>query len=170
MRENRTSGLTSGVGKRDDARRQPPPPTSTLPAGGVVRIGTNRRVRPAALRRAPGSSCLRGLGQRGGFTEVTLGGETMKQAINCALFGKLRDKFCEYGVDRSLTERLERVAAIPELDGIEIGFPKDLRTLDGLKATLYRLNLGVAAVNVNIKSDAEFVAGALTSPDAPVLL
>ena len=31
MRENRTSGLTSGVGKRDDAWRQHPRPTSTLP-------------------------------------------------------------------------------------------------------------------------------------------
>jgi len=92
----------------------------------------------------------------------------MKQAINCALFGKLRDKFCEYGEDRSLTERLERVAGIPELAGVEIGFPRDLRTLDGLKATLARLNLGVAAVNVNIKSDSEFVAGALISPNAEV--
>ena len=31
MREIRTSGLMSGVGKRDDARRQHPRPTSTLP-------------------------------------------------------------------------------------------------------------------------------------------
>jgi xylose isomerase len=60
------------------------------------------------------------------------------------------------------------VAAISELAGVEIGFPRDLRALDELKATLARLKLGVAAVNVNIKSDPEFVAGALTSPDAEV--
>lgn len=92
----------------------------------------------------------------------------MKQAIVCSLFGKLRDRFCEYGEDLSLTERLERTAGIPELAGVEIVFPRDLRQLDGLKSALARLNLGVAAVNVNIKSDPEFVAGALTSPDAEV--
>jgi xylose isomerase len=92
----------------------------------------------------------------------------MKQAIVCSLFGKLRDRFCEYGEDLTLTERLERVARIPELAGVEIVYPKDLSALDELTATLARLNLGVAAVNANIKSDPDFVAGALTSPEEAV--
>src|SRR5579863_1939342 len=92
----------------------------------------------------------------------------MKQAIVCSLFGKLRDRFCEYGEDLSLTERLERIAGIPELAGVEIVFPRDLRPIGEVKATLARLNLGVAAVNVNVKSDPEFVAGSLTSPEAEV--
>jgi xylose isomerase len=92
----------------------------------------------------------------------------MKQAIVISLFSKLRDRFCEYGKDFTLTERLERIARIPELDGVEIVYPKDLSTLDGLTETLARLNLGVAAVNVNIKADPDFAAGALTSPQEAV--
>lgn len=47
-------------------------------------------------------------------------------------------------------------------------YPRDLESIDELAATLARLKLGVAAVNANIKSDPDFVAGALTSPDAAV--
>jgi xylose isomerase len=84
------------------------------------------------------------------------------------LLGKLRDRFCEYGKDFTLTERLEQVARIPELAGVEIIYPRDLSTLEGLAATLKRLKLSVAAVNVNIKADPDFAAGALTSPDEKV--
>lgn len=63
---------------------------------------------------------------------------------------------------------MERIARIPELAGVEIVYPRDLDDIDELAATLGRLNLGVAAVNANIKSDPDFVAGALTSPDAAV--
>lgn len=83
-------------------------------------------------------------------------------------FGKLRDRFCEYGKDFSTTEKLEQIARIPGLAGIEIVYPRDFANIEELAATLARLNLGVAAVNANIKSDPDFVAGALTSPDAAV--
>src|SRR5271157_4113264 len=49
MREIRTSGLTSGVGKRDGAWRQHPRPTSTLPPVLFVPASTHRRQRPPAL-------------------------------------------------------------------------------------------------------------------------
>jgi xylose isomerase len=40
--------------------------------------------------------------------------------------------------------------------------------LDEVKAVLSRLNLAVSAVNVNVKSDPEFVKGSITSPDLAV--
>jgi xylose isomerase len=92
----------------------------------------------------------------------------MKQAIICPFFGKLRDRFCEYGADLTVTERLERIAAVPGVEGVEIVYPQELRDLTQVKETLARLKLGVAAVNVNIKSDPEFVRGALGSPDPAV--
>jgi len=92
----------------------------------------------------------------------------MKQAVICPFFGKLRDRFCEYGQDLSVKERLERIAAIPGVEGVEIVYPQELRNLNEVKETLARLKLGVAAVNVNIKSDPEFVCGALGSPDPAV--
>jgi xylose isomerase len=92
----------------------------------------------------------------------------MKQAIICPFFGRMRDRFCEYGEDLTVTQRLERIAAGPGVDGVEIVYPQELRDLTTVKATLERLKLEVAAVNVNVKSDPEFVRGALGSPDAAV--
>ncbi len=90
----------------------------------------------------------------------------MKQAIVCSAVGKQRDRFCEYGEDAPITEKLARVARIPGVTGVELVYPRDLQALDEVKDALTRLNLGVSAVNVNVKSDREFVAGGLTSPES----
>jgi xylose isomerase len=92
----------------------------------------------------------------------------MKQALICPFLGKLRDRFCEYGEDLSVVQKLERAAAVPGVAGVEIVSPHELRDPDLVKAALERLGLGVAAVNVNIKSDPEFVSGAVGSPDPAV--
>jgi xylose isomerase len=92
----------------------------------------------------------------------------MKQAIICPFFGRLRDRFCEYGEDLSVVEKLQRIAELPGVEGVEIVYPHELEDLDAVKAALERLGLTVSAVNVNIKSDPEFVSGSITSPDAEV--
>jgi len=92
----------------------------------------------------------------------------MKQAIICPFLGRLRDRFCEYGEDLSVVEKLQRIAAIPGAQGVEIVYPHELEDIDEVKAALERLGLAVSAVNVNVKSDPEFVSGSITSPDAAV--
>lgn len=92
----------------------------------------------------------------------------MKQAVICVFFGKLRDRFCEYGEDLTVVQKLERIARVPGVEGVEIVWPHELQNLAEVKETLARLKLTVSAVNVNIKSDPEFVRGALASPDAAV--
>ena len=92
----------------------------------------------------------------------------MKQAIICPFLGRLRDRFCEYGEDLSVVEKLQRIAAIPGAQGVEIVYPHELEDIDEVKAALERLGLAVSAVNVNVKSDPEFVSGTITSPDAAV--
>ena len=92
----------------------------------------------------------------------------MKQAVICPFFGRLRDRFCEYGEDLSVVEKLEHIARIPGVQGVEIVYPHELRDVDSVKATLEKLGLAVSAVNVNVKSDPEFVKGSITSPDAAV--
>jgi len=47
-------------------------------------------------------------------------------------------------------------------------YPHELRDLDEVKAALSRLGLAVSAVNVNVKSDPEFVKGSMTSPNPAV--
>ena len=92
----------------------------------------------------------------------------MKQAIICPFFGRLRDRFCEYGEDLDVVERLEHIARIPGAQGVEMVYPHELRNLDEVKAVLMQLGLAVSAVNVNVKSDPEFVKGSITSPDPGV--
>jgi xylose isomerase len=89
----------------------------------------------------------------------------MKQAIICPFMGRLRDRFCEYGEDLGVVEKLERIATIPGVEGVEMVYPHELSELDEVKAALSRLNLAVAAVNVNVKSDPGFESGSITSPD-----
>ena len=92
----------------------------------------------------------------------------MKQAVICPFFGRLRDRFCEYGEDLDVVEKLEHIARIPGVRGVEIVYPHELRDLDNVNATLTKLGLAVSAVNVNVKSDPEFVKGSITSPDTAV--
>ena len=92
----------------------------------------------------------------------------MKQAVICPFFGKLRDRFCEYGEDLGVVAKLERIAQVPGIQGVEMVYPHELRDLDEVKAVLLRLGLAVSAVNVNVKSDPEFVKGSITSPDPAV--
>jgi xylose isomerase len=92
----------------------------------------------------------------------------MKQAIICPFFGRLRDRFCEYGEDLDVVERLEHIARIPGVQGVEMVYPHELRNLDEVKAALMQLGLAASAVNVNVKSDPEFVKGSITSPDPGV--
>ncbi len=90
----------------------------------------------------------------------------MKQAVICPFFGKLRDRFCEYGEDLSVVEKLERIARIPGVSGVEMVYPHELQDLNEVKATLTKLGLVISAVNINVKSDPEFVKGSITSPDS----
>src|ERR1039458_4225458 len=88
----------------------------------------------------------------------------MRHAVITAFLGKLRDRFCEYQAPLRIEEKLERAAAIPGIQGVELIFPDECSDVEGLKAALSRLRLEPAAVNVNLKGHPDFVRGALSSP------
>ena len=92
----------------------------------------------------------------------------MKQAIICPFFGKLRDRFCDYGQELTVREKLERIAQVPGVTGVEIVYPHELTDLAAVKDALQQLHLSVSAINVNVKSDPQFVNGSITSPDADI--
>ena len=83
----------------------------------------------------------------------------IKQAIITAFMGQLRDRFCEYNVARTPEEKIAAVASVEGAHGVEIIFPYECEDFEGVKATLKKHNLGVAAVNVNIKAEPEFATG-----------
>jgi xylose isomerase len=83
----------------------------------------------------------------------------IKQAIITGFMGKLRDRFSEYHVDRTPVEKVAAVAQVKGANGVEIVFPYELKELIVIKEALKKYDLGVAAVNVNIKAEPEFVCG-----------
>ena len=83
----------------------------------------------------------------------------IKQAIITGFMGKLKDRFCEYHETRTPKEKIAAVASVKGAKGVEIVYPYECEDLDGIKKTLKNHNLGVAAVNVNIKGEPEFIKG-----------
>lgn len=83
----------------------------------------------------------------------------IKQAIITGFMGKLRDRFSEYQMDRTPVEKVAAVAQVKGAKGVEIVFPYELKDLTVIKGALKKYELGVAAVNVNIKAEPEFVCG-----------
>jgi xylose isomerase len=92
----------------------------------------------------------------------------MKHGLLVTFFGKMQDRFCLYQQPMSLLDKLEQAARIPGVTGVELIYPNEcLEDLD-LQSALKRLRLVPAAINVNIKGDTSFVAGALSSPDEEI--
>jgi sugar phosphate isomerase/epimerase len=92
----------------------------------------------------------------------------MKHALIVAFFGRLRDRFCEYGSPLSITEKLRRAAAVPGVQGAEIIFPDECAEPALVMDALGETGLAPAAINVNLKGRPEFQRGALCAPDAAV--
>jgi xylose isomerase len=73
--------------------------------------------------------------------------------------GKLKDRFSEYHESKTPEEKIAAVARVKGAKGVEIVYPYELQDLGVIKKALKKYHLGVAAVNVNIKGEPEFVKG-----------
>ncbi len=89
----------------------------------------------------------------------------MKQGVIIGFLGKTQDRFSEYQAPVSVKEKLEIVKQIDGFDGVEIVFPYETGDPKETKGWMKELGLNFAAVNVNIKKEAEWVPGALSRPD-----
>lgn len=92
----------------------------------------------------------------------------IKQSIITGFMGKLRDRFSEYHADKTPVEKIAAVAQVKGAKGVEIVFPYELKDLTSIKEALAQYNLGVAAVNANIKAEPEFVCGSSSSASKQV--
>jgi len=89
----------------------------------------------------------------------------MKQGVIIGFLGKTQDRFSEYQKPATTREKLEIVSKIDGFDGVEMVFPYENTTPEETSALMKEFNLNFAAINVNIKKEAEWVPGALTRPD-----
>ena len=83
----------------------------------------------------------------------------IKQAIITGFMGKLKDRFCEYHEARTPEEKIAAVARVKGAQGVEIVYPYECEDLGAVQKALKKHKLGVAAVNVNIKGEPEFIKG-----------
>lgn len=92
----------------------------------------------------------------------------LKQAIIMAFMGKTKDRFCEYHEAKTPEEKIAAIATVKGAQGVEVVYPYELQDVAAVKAALAKHNLGVAAVNVNIKGEPEFLNGSSSSPDKAI--
>lgn len=95
---------------------------------------------------------------------------TNQYSVILGFLGQLRDRFATYHTPSDLEGKLAQAAKIEGVKGVEAVYPFDFigMSTKTFKALLGKYNLDVSSVNVNIKADAKFHNGALTSIDEGV--
>lgn len=88
----------------------------------------------------------------------------MKQGVIIGFLGKTQDRFSEYQQAVTPREKLEIVKSIKGFDGVEMVFPYETGEPAETRGWMEELGLEFAAINVNIKKEAEWVPGALSRP------
>jgi xylose isomerase len=89
----------------------------------------------------------------------------MKQAVILGFLGKTQDRFSDYQKPLTTKEKLETVSRIDCMDGVEMVFPYETSDPEDTRKWMSEFKLNFAAINVNIKKEAEWVPGALSRPD-----
>ena len=92
----------------------------------------------------------------------------MKQGIIMAFLGRTQDRFSEYQKSATTREKLEMVSRIDGFDGVEMVFPYETSGVEETIKMMKEFNLNFAAINVNVKKEAEWVAGALSRPQKDI--
>ena len=88
----------------------------------------------------------------------------MKQAVILGFLGQTRDRFSSYHEPATTEERMDLAGQLTGLSGVEIVYPYDSTDPQATLNLCRKNNLEIAAVNVNIKQEAQFVPGAASRP------
>lgn len=94
--------------------------------------------------------------------------EKIKCGIITGFLGQTKDRFREYNRNLTLEEKLSMVSTIEGIDGVELVYPYEVPVAEKLKNMLAANKLNVAAINVNVKSEPEFILGGITSHNAEI--
>ncbi|MEM6430475.1 MAG: sugar phosphate isomerase/epimerase family protein [Deinococcota bacterium] len=92
----------------------------------------------------------------------------VQNSILLGTLGRYSDRFHEFQAYKSLEDRLELAANIPRAHGVEPVYPQDIGHAGEHVELIKQAALPVSAVNVNIKSEADFRYGGLTNSDKAV--
>ncbi len=92
----------------------------------------------------------------------------VKSAVITGFLGKTTDRFRSYNAQRTLEEKFALLSTIDQIDGVEVVYPYEVPSSEELRTLLQKYKLNVAAINVNIKNEPEFLLGSLTSEDPAI--
>ena len=92
----------------------------------------------------------------------------IKQGVIIGFLGKTQDRFSEYQKPVTTKEKLEVVSKIEGFTGVEMVFPYENGEPEETKSWMDEYGLEFAAINVNIKKEAEWVPGALSRPEKAI--
>ena len=87
-----------------------------------------------------------------------------KHSVITSFLGRTKDRFHEYNEERSLEEKFIMVSQLDGIEAAEVVFPYEVNSADELNQLKSKYNVGLSAVNVNVKAEPEFRNGGLTSP------
>lgn len=91
----------------------------------------------------------------------------IKYSVILGFMGQITDRFSKYHQPRGLADKLALAATVEGAQAVEPIFPADFQDIDyaGFRQLLAQHNLKVSSINVNLKGEAKFHRGALTSTD-----
>ncbi len=87
----------------------------------------------------------------------------LKMGIITGFLSRTKDRFHDYNLPLELDQKFELMTQIEGYDGVEIVFPYEVNDPALTRQLLDKHGLQVAAVNVNVKAEPEFINGGLTS-------
>lgn len=91
----------------------------------------------------------------------------IKHAVITSFLSKTKDRFHEYNEELDLEGRLKMASEMQGVSGVEVVFPYEVEDDPAeMRRLLSRYELGIGALNVNIKAEPEFRNGGLTAHDA----
>ena len=92
----------------------------------------------------------------------------LKFGVITSFLGETKDRFHVYNKPATLEEKLRMAAEIPGYEGVELVHPYEVSDPQETRTLLARYGLSIAALNVNVKAEPEFINGGLTSPQKAV--
>ena len=87
----------------------------------------------------------------------------VKSAIITGFLGETKDRFRGYNAQASVEQKLSMVSSMEGVDGVEMVYPYEVPEAAELKQLLDKHKVNIACINVNIKSDDDFVLGGISS-------
>jgi len=87
-----------------------------------------------------------------------------KHAVITSFLSKTKDRFHEYHEEISLEEKFRMISQLEGIEAAEVVFPYEVNSVEELNKLKSKYNVGLSAVNVNVKAEPEFRNGGLTSP------